>query len=904
MVSFFICMIGLISESDTLLKIDSVYYNFRPVEIDTFPEIGDSIFMPSLKNGVVTEQSQLRISGIKDFSFDIDQGFDQGLKLYISGEMEGVQIKGALSDKGSTLPTRRISDIEKIRLELWTKNFYGGIGDLNLLLPFEITDEIEGVRLGFSNQSDNINLSYALSRGKYQRVEFDGEEGKQGPYFINGPVVYGSERVYVSDLLNPSRILKIDEDYNLDYEQGIINFTNKNIITSNSHIIIEYQKATEDYLNIYQEADARYSTGNITVNTIFHRTYDDNNSPLSFRLSQSEIESLETSGDNSNIRHIYADTSSNGNYNLVDNHFVYVGEGNGHYLVTFFYVGENNGDYIYDPQVKGFVYQGTNLGNYTPEKLIPLPRDNQFYGIGVNHKFGLTMRAYGSAVDKNRFSSLNDDDNMAKGYELNIDKKINLLSFNGTYINYDKNLYQPRSREGLNYNYEWNTTDTMTELAQVNTSISPITDFSIDLGYGLLNQKYQRRTVFLKPLFFYFGYENIDTLDRFITGFKKTFDRFSFYSQYLNQEMSHFTDYSVIYNFTQERAIGLSGNYERNNNGRAILTRLDFINRPIVFSGGHRSFYDTTLVFGNARLNIYYQGFGLQGEVEQSQRYTQKRDEVYLKVLEGTGNYVYDPVTRTYIPKPNGDYIKQIILLQDYQRVMSRRYSLEPVISRGNFDFRGKLFYFDEKNFLNRKEEFDIVFEKDEKHLEINFQDGLIKDSRYALEPMTQYEYHFSINPGYKKFYQYYGIDYKNERWGLLLKKERSDYSISMDLEIIEKPQVKPYTGYKYSKIFSDFFSDLKLNLHTPHIGLLLGKPIKNQGRIELDGELLYYKYNVENVPYLFSANEPPGLMKIISLNGSLGVGDNTIFSLVYRIQLPPDEKPVQNLKFQTRIKF
>ncbi|MGQ9701535.1 MAG: hypothetical protein ACUVQT_03660 [bacterium] len=896
-------MISLISDSDTIFKIDSIYCNYQPVEVDTDIMIGDFFFVPS-ENAVDTNGNQLKISGVKEFAFDIDQGFDQGLKLYITGEMEGVQVKGALSDQGSALPTRRISEIEKIRLELWTKNFYGGIGDLSLALPFGITDEIEGVRLGLSDQADNINFSYALHRGQYQRVEFDGDEGKQGPYFINGPVVYGSERVYLSDLINPPRLLKIDDDYNFDYEQGILNFTNKNIITRNSHIIIEFQKVTEDYLNVYQEADARYSVGGFSISGIFHRTYDDNNNPLSFCLTQSEIESLKISGDSSNVRHIYADTSSAGNYNLVDNYFVYAGEGNGNYLVTFFYMGEGKGDYIYDPQIKGFVYQGPNRGNYTPEKLLPLPKDEQFYGIGVTHKSGLTVQTFGSVVDRNRFSPFDDDDNIAKGYEINIDKKLNILSFTGEYINYDKGLYQPRGREGLDYSYEWNTADTLKELAQVKTNITPLTDLDIELGYGLLNRRYRRRTIFLKPLFLYLGYENVDTLDRFIAGFKKQFNKISCYLQYLNQEMNHFTDYRVFYNFTQEHAIGLSGNYERNNQGRIILTRLDFITKPLLFSGGHRLFYDTTLIFGNICLNINYRSFGLQGEAEQSQKYAQKRDEVYIKVPEGTGNYVYDPVTKTYIPKMNGNYIRQIILLQDFQRVTSQRYSLEPRFSRGILDFKGRFFYLDERNFFNRKEALNMTIKKDEQYLEVNFQEERSKDSRYALEPITQYQYQFFINPGYKKFYNYYGIDYKNERWGLLLKEERIDYSVAMDLEILEQPQVKPYAGYKYSKCFSEFFPALELVLQTPHAGLVLGRPIKNQGRVEMDGELLYHRYNILDVPYFFSANEPPGLTKIFTLNGSLGISNNTIFSLVYRIQWSPDDKPMQSLKFQARIRF
>uniref|UniRef100_A0A7V0Z7Z2 Uncharacterized protein n=1 Tax=candidate division WOR-3 bacterium TaxID=2052148 RepID=A0A7V0Z7Z2_UNCW3 len=903
MVILFIYITNLISESDSLYTLDTVYYNFKVIETDTNLTT-DTVYLPVRERIDEEEQGGLKISGIKDFSFDIEQGFDQGLKLYVGGEVEGVKIKGALSDQGTDVPTRRISDIEKMKLEIWAKNFYGGIGDLSLALPFEINNEISGVRLGLMKGEDNVNLSYALNRGKYQRLEFNGEEGKQGPYFLQGKVVYGSEKVYISDFINRSKFLIVDADYYIDYEQGIINFTNKNIITRNTHIIVEYLLATEDYPNIYQEVDGQYSFDGLLFNTLFHRNYDDNNNPLGFQLNQSEIESLKTSGDSSRVKHIYADTSSTGNYDLVDNRFIYVGEGNGHYRVSFFYVGENKGDYVYDPNIKGFVYAGENLGNYTPEKFIPLPEDDQFYALGLKHNYGLSARLYGSNVDKNRFSDFDDDNNKAYGYELNFEKTFNIFTLNTRYINYDEELYQPKGRQHLDYNYDWNITEPLNELFQLNSVIKPFGNFGIDLGYGFLNRKHKKHAVYLKPFFFYCGYEDIDTINKYIIGLKKRIDNISLYAQYLNRGGEHYTEYSTSYIFQQDKSIGLSGNYERNNRGRAIFTKLDLSTKPINTSLGARFFNDTTLIFANTGLSIYYKNFRLTGELEQSQRYTQKKDEIYIRVPEGTGNYVYDPITQTYIQKENGDYIKQTVLLPDFQRVTSRRYNLEPSFSFNIFDTKARFFYLDEENFFNRREEVFLTLEKDEKHLEINFQEGFSKDNRYALEPVTQFQYQFSLNPGYKKFYNYYSIDYHNEKWSEFLKEERTDYGVEIDLEVIEDPQVKPFTGYKYSRIFSDFFPELVLIMQTPAAGLLLGKPIKNQGRIELTGELVYHRYNTEDVPYLFSANEPPGLTKIITLSSSLGFGNNTIFSLIYRIQLLPDEKAVQNLRFQTRIKF
>ncbi len=904
MVILFLCTTGLIFESDSIFKIDSVYRNYYLFVADSGFPLQDSFYtrMPEMEQK--DDRSELRISGIKDFIFDIDRGFEQGLKLYVNGEIEGVKVKGTLSDQGADVPTRRISDIEKMRLELWTNSFYGGIGDLSLNLPFGIYDEIEGARLGIGNEANNINVSYALSRGQYQRFEFDGEEGKQGPYFITGPIVYGSERVFVSDYINRSQLLISGEDYNIDYEQGIIIFTNKNIITHNTHIVVEYQKVIQDYLNIYQEADAQISMGNLSIGSIFHRSFDDKDNPLSFRLTSSEIESLSLSGDSTRITHIYADTSANGNYVLVDDHFVYVGEGKGNYLVTFFYVGENNGDYEYDPGIKGFVYKGTNQGNYTPEKLVPLPRDNQFYAIGLRHGAGLAGNVYGSFVDKNRFSAYDDSDNLAGGYEVNFDRDTRRFSVHGKYLHFEDDFYQPRGREGLDYSIEWNTTDRLKELAQVVTGIAIIENINFEIGYGVLNRNHRRRSLMLRPFFLHLGYEEIDTLQKYIAGFKNKIGKTSFNLQYVNQDMNHFTDYRLYYSLRENIGVGLTGNYERNVNGRAILTKFNFDSRPIILSAGNRFLYDTTLFFVSGNFNINYHHFFITGDVEQSQKYGQKKDEIYIKVKEGTGNYIYDPVTGTYIQKSNGDYIKQVVLLADFQKVVSRRYYLEPIFAWGLVDLRSRLFYLDEEDFMDRKEEVNINLEKNEKHFELNFSDNFSKDARYALEPITRVQYSFSLHPGYKKFYTHYTQINQREKWGEFLKEKRTDHKISLDLEINEDPQVKPYTSYGLSSIYTEFFPDFFVILHASSTGLFIAKPIRNNGRIELDGEFVYRQYNIDEIPYFFSASEPPGLSKVLTFSSAFGFGNNTVLSVFYRLQLSPSEKPVHNLRFQTRIKF
>jgi uncharacterized membrane protein len=104
--------------------------------------------------------------------------------------------------------------------------------------------------------------------------------------------------------------------------------------------------------------------------------------------------------------------------------------------------------------------------------------------------------------------------------------------------------------------------------------------------------------------------------------------------------------------------------------------------------------------------------------------------------------------------------------------------------------------------------------------------------------------------------------------------------------------------------MFSEYFEDLVIQLRAPKTSLLIGIPIKNKGRIEVIGELVYRIYNIEEVPYFFSATEPPGLTKTLRLMASAGFGFNTVLSLIYQIEFPPEEEFKHNLRFQTRIRF
>jgi len=894
-----------ISLNDTsFFNLDSVYYQYEVIYSDT--AMYDSLYKPVSGDMTKKETGGLRISGTKDFSFDVDQGFDQGLKVDVNGEVEGVTVEGNISDKATPSSTIQISEVEKMSLKVFTKNFYGSIGNLALELPFGIQDEIQGGRIGMHSEDRTklLMASYAVNRGAIKRMRFDGEEGKQSPYFLEGSVIPGSDRVYLAYGIDPSRLLERDEDYDIDYERGIISFTNKNIITNRSRIEVVYQQAIEDYANIYGESDGHLEIGEFKFTGMYRREHDDKENPLTFTMDAYEIESLRLAGDSMSVLHTYADTSSLGSYVIEDSHFVYVGEGNGEYRVTFFYVGDNKGEYIYDTGIKAFSYVGPDAGNYSPTKYTPLPEKNEFYGIGLDISENLKLNLYSSNYDRNTFSAIDDHDNFGLGYLARLDKKINIFSINGEYILYDEQFSMPQGKEKIDHQYQWNTDEALKEMGTAELCVTPATFFAIEVGYGILNRKHRRKSLRLKPFFFYFGYESVDTIDKYFAELNRKQGDFLLHSRYENIEKSHLLNYNIKYFILENANIGISGSYDKDTTNRGITTVFDICTSPITLSLGHRVFNDTTFLFGNAAINVRYGGATFMGNLQQSQRYSQKRDETFIRVDEGEGNYVYDPITGTYIEKDGGDYIRKMFLLQEFERVISRNYTIEAGYTKSIFDALGRFYYADEQDFYTNTNDLTFAVNNETYDIELNMRQDLTEDARYAVYRLWTRDRLLAIIPTYKRLSGNIESREKIEKYNELIREKRNSYGAEIAYQILLEPVVRPQVGYTYCRLFSNYFEDLDIRLHAPKTNLLFGIPLKNKGRIEITGELIYRQYNIENIPYLFTATEPPGLTKIIMATASLGIGDNTIFILTYRIEFPPEQKLTQNLRFQTRIRF
>jgi len=896
--------ISATNSEPAIISLDSAYYRYVVIPYDTS---FSTLPAATAADTAGSSDGALRISGAKDFSFDVKQGFDQGLKVDITGEVEGVGVEGSLSDKAAPSSTVPISEIERISLKVFTKNFSGGVGNLTLELPFGITDEIRGGRVGVhsADRKKSISASYAINRGNFVRTRFAGEEGKQSPYFLAGPVIAGSERVYLTQGLAQPSLLTRDTDYTLDYENGILSFTNRNIITSRTRIEIEYKQAIEDYLNTYQQTDGLLALSPMNVRALYRSSSDDKDNPLTFTPSPAELESLALAGDTARVLHTYADTSSEGSYVIQDDHFVYAGQGNGDYDVTFFYAGENNGEYVYEPALGAFVFRGSNLGNYSPTKELPLPRREDFVGVGADFFEAISMEVYGSRLDKNTFSAINDDDNNGFGYRTGVNKTLGVFSVKGNYLKYSDTFLPPTSREEIDYQYVWNTEDTLRELADISLGVAATDFLRIETGYGLLNREHRRKFVTIHPFFFVIGYEGIDTLNRYFAGFFKNYTRLQLNARYETYRSVHILNYGTRYSFDKNISLSLVGGYDRDTISTGITNTVTFSTPLANLSIGHRSLNDTTFLFGNAIIDYTYRGFSLHGDLQQSQRYSQKRNETYVKVQEGEGDYVYDPVTNTYIKKEGGDYVRRVFLLPDFTRVITRNFGVEAGYTRRSYDMKGRFYYIDETDFLSHTEDIAFNLRVAPYDITLNLRQSLEDDARYALARNFSIDRIASLIPSIGNFSGRLEVQLTSDKIGEVESERRYAYRGTASYDILSRPTVRPKIGYTYSTIYSQYFADLDIQQHAPNTGILFSLPLQSiKGKIETTAELIYRIYNMEDIPFFFAANEPSGLTTALGAFLSFGVGANTLFSLIYRVEFRPNDDPIQNLRLQSRIRF
>ena len=380
------------------------------------------------------------------------------LNLQLSGYLaDSIEISAAITDNNIPIQpdgtTADLSDFDKIYLQFKKKNWALSLGDLDLRqnqqyflnfykrlqgASFETTQQIS------PHVANKTLVSGAISKGKFNRNIFQGQEGNQGPYRLTGAnnelyfiVLAGTEKVFIDgQMLQRGE----DQDYVINYNTAEVTFTPKRMITKDSRIQVEFEYSNQYYLNVnlylYDEANIN---DKLKIRAGVFSNSDSRNSPINQTLDANQKKFLNALGDSIN-RAFYpfapVDTLSPGKvlYQKIDTIYI---DANGLYRhdsvyvfsvnqsvklfnLSFVDVGVGKGNYVPDLNgVNGNVYKwvapvnGQMQGQFEAAQFLVTPKTQQVLSVGADYSMTrhtvISSEFAGSRYDVNTLSTRDKD---------------------------------------------------------------------------------------------------------------------------------------------------------------------------------------------------------------------------------------------------------------------------------------------------------------------------------------------------------------------------------------------------------------------------------------------------------------------------------------------------------------
>lgn len=440
------------------------------------------------------------------FGNNQDAVFNSQLNLQISGMLgDSIEIAAAITDDNIPIQpdgtTQQLNEFDKILLQFKKRNMQLDLGDIdvrsNQYYFLNFYKRLQGASYKSLNSKNNSNFSFAgaIAKGKFARNIFNGLEGNQGPYKLEGNnneffliILAGTERVFMDgEMLQRGE----DQDYIINYNTAEIVFTPKHMITKDKRIQVEFEYADRNYLNylVYAAKEMKVNK-NLQINIAAYSNNDAKNSPINQQLNANQKQFLNSLGDSieqafyhsaildsfSNTKILYAKRVNPINA-LWDSIYVYSTHADSaKYYLNFIEIGINKGNYIpLFNSANGRVFQyiapvnGVKQGNFEPAIFLVTPKKQQIFTANaiynINRKTILITDVALSNYDVNTFSSKNKNDNIGFAAKF-------LLQNNNTF----HNKYQLQTKIG----YEW-----------VNEKFKPIerlrtVEFARDWGLPLI----------------------------------------------------------------------------------------------------------------------------------------------------------------------------------------------------------------------------------------------------------------------------------------------------------------------------------------------------------------------------------------------------------------------------------
>ncbi|MFO7676652.1 MAG: hypothetical protein R6X12_10100 [bacterium] len=351
------------------------------------------------------DRGELVIGGSKTIGVVVGgaegSGLNQATRLAVDGTIEGVRIDAELSDQSSPIPpegtTLALDELDVIRIDLSGPGWQGRFGDLDLRLPTTGFGTLERRAIGGLVSAElgpaGARVGYARPRGRVGRAVIAGRNGVQGPYVLapdgrSATLVAGSEEVY----LDGHRMTRgWDADYVIDYAGGELSFTSRHVIDRFSRIEAIYQYTLDAWERENVTGGAQFAGGGFRVGADYFREGDEPDRGGRYELTGPEREYLASIGADTVRAWLDGGTrvgDSSGSYVLDGGAYRYVGEGRGDYRVLFTLVGDSLGDYVFDDTLGAHRHVGDGRGEYVSKYRVELPVRSELGAVELGYEAG------------------------------------------------------------------------------------------------------------------------------------------------------------------------------------------------------------------------------------------------------------------------------------------------------------------------------------------------------------------------------------------------------------------------------------------------------------------------------------------------------------------------------------
>ncbi len=459
-----------------------------------------------------------------------DLSLTSGLRMQLAGKLtKDIEVAAVLTDENTPIQpegtTQTLQEFDKVFVDIRGKDLSATLGDFVLDVKgtefANLSRKLQGAkgdaeyRFGFSDGS--VLAAGAVTRGKFNTMQFNGLDGVQGPYLLTGKyqeqsiiVIAGTERVYVDGEL---MVRGETNDYTIDYSLGEVTFSPRRLITAASRVTIDFQYSDRQFSRslLGGQTVSSFLDNRARVTFSFFREADDPTAPIDLNLTDSVKNVIAAAGADRNRAVLSGATrvDSNGYYIQVDTvladgsaktFYRYApGDPAAHYTVTFSRVATGQGEYIRQ-QIGVYEWRGPGGGDYVPVQFLPLPQLQQMMDVALEvaplRDLHVTGEFAGTTFDPNRLS-FTDVTQQGHGLNVGLQWKPQRLQIGGmdfgrldlsAHERYTSNAFNPLDRTtDIEYGRKWgidSLVQTSEEIQEGSVAYSPDSSMTFGGSYG------------------------------------------------------------------------------------------------------------------------------------------------------------------------------------------------------------------------------------------------------------------------------------------------------------------------------------------------------------------------------------------------------------------------------------